>query len=787
MEKRELAASGVAAEPGEAAVLLEAGDEEGFVAPPEAPHLVAVHARLPLRVPRFADTVWLLAEAGYWLEASIGASVCHEIYGDERVLLGGTARLIANKALGRTKLHHACFVGNTPRALALLNCGRPSFVHSADLNIATARFPELDGTYRMTNLRPLDFAVSGGHAEIARELVARGADITSLRLRLLSSQRRRRQGFIRDRKPDVEDEEGRADREATAKSKMLLCELLRLPSVSAGGALKCALRYNLIEIVHEKLADGAIENGWTIAFAGNEGTSFDVTFDTKDKIGVSFYANQRISMVAAGGQAYLRGLRRFDSISHVGGTALAGKSDVEQAAIVKAARSSASGSWSITVSRPSSTTLSSLLAETEEAEELSVRVFDMQQDSNSEPALRELVKLPHQIVNALEVNRELGSEAWVRELCTEANLEDAQTRDNCFHAAASAGAVDLVQECLRRGVDVNSSRTDPAHVDMAILKAADKNHAEVVALLCRVPNISINIALMSACICGLVKEAEALCHRGADFDFYDEHTYHGALVSSAKAGHTDVVRLLCSQGAFLGATGNQAGRRLESPLEAACEAGCAHTAAVLISAGADVDCGALYAAIENGHVECFQLLCESGAAANCAVPACRKFFWAGRRTVAALQIEDGEPRTVSIRPLALACVCGRTDFAAELLRRGAQRNAADSGGCTALMGACIEGLDAVVLLLLSPAAGAVAGTPKAAGMNALDINLRDVAGRSALAWACMKRRAGCVQLLLARADLDLAARDARGYTAADLALGHAGILELLRIKGLVPS
>ena len=95
---------------------------------------------------------------------------------------------------------------------------------------------------------------------------------------------------------------------------------------------------------------------------------------------------------------------------------------------------------------------------------------------------------------------------------------------------------------------------------------------------------------------------------------------------------------------------------------------------------------------------------------------------------------------------------------------------------------------ACLLAQTSRAACRARAADKAAGLlDALDVNLRDSAGRSALAWACIKRHAGCVQLLLARADLDIAARDARGFSAADLALGHAGILELLSARGLAPT
>ena len=759
-------------------------------------------AKEQVREARFADTTWLLAEAGYWHEANAAASTCREIHSDERVLLGGTARLVANKALGRTKLHHACIVGNVPRVRELLNCGLPSRAHSADPNAKTSRFPALDGTYRLSMTTPLDIALGNGQVEIARELVKCGAKLESAHCsRFLRFSR------LRFSRPPSEEEE-RSEREAMKKSEALMCELLRAPSVTAGTALKCALSNGLVEVVREKLAAGAIENLWTLPLAENEGTSFDVTFNKGSRVGISsFYENLQICRVEVGGQAHAQHLRLFDIITHVAGTPLAGTSDAERSLLIDAARAvesalphpppsegsaahqfhPATRSWTITVARPAAAEVERLLSEIEEGEELRELVFDLQQDDDSEAVLRELATLPRRVVDALEINRELGSEAWVRELCTAANLGSAKSRDDCFHAAARSGAADLVEECIRLGVDVNSSNTWPDHVDMAVLKAAEKGHAAVVALLCRSPEINVTIALVSACMCGLLKEADELCDRGADIDFFSEHNYAGTLTSSAENGHTAVVRMLCDRGAYLGFTGTQHGRLWASPLELACKNGHADTTAALISAGADVECGAIYTAIENGRDACFRMLCEAGAEVNGRVPGSRLFFWTGRRSIAALDFEDEKRRTVSIRPLGLACVCGRADFAAELLRRGAHRNIADSGGNSVLAGACIEGHEDVVRLLLSPAAGAVVGADGKAVLDALNINLCDSAGRSALAWACIKHRPECVRLLLERADLDTASRDARGFNAADLVLGHAGMLEMLRAKGIVPS
>ena len=94
------------------------------------------------------------------------------------------------------------------------------------------------------------------------------------------------------------------------------------------------------------------------------------------------------------------------------------------------------------------------------------------------------------------------------------------------------------------------------------------------------------------------------------------------------------------------------------------------------------------------------------------------------------------------------------------------------------MGACLEGHEDVLRVLLS-----FSSSEK----DELDVNMRDSTGRSALSWACKMRHQGCVRLLLERIDLDPMSRDERGFNAADLALGHRDILELLRARGLEPS
>lgn len=459
-------------------------------------------------MPNLVDTAWLLAEAGYWHEASAAASTCRDLYTDERVLLGGAARLVANEKLGRTKLHHACLVGNLSRVQALLDCGLPSRIHSADPNAMTAGHRALDGNYYHPSVTPLELAICGGHAEIARELVRCGAkpDLVQ-RLRPF----RYRYGRVHN------EEEERIEHEALIVSKTLFCELLRASNVEAGIALKKALEINIPEVVREKLMAGAIENKWTLPRADNEGTSFNVIFEKDGNIGLSFYKGSLVSSAIAGMPAHERGIRLFDTITHVSGVAVASMESSEILALIKAARSITTP-LTLTIARPAAEELESLLMETKEGEELREIVYDLQQDISSEAVLRELATLPHNVVDALEINRDLCCEAWVRELWTDANLSSAESRDNCFHSAVCVGAVDLVQDCISRGVDVNSSNSGPSYLDMAIIKAAEKGHVAIVALLCRSPEIDIDTALMSASMCGLLVEATEMCERGADVD-----------------------------------------------------------------------------------------------------------------------------------------------------------------------------------------------------------------------------------------------------------------------------
>jgi ankyrin repeat protein len=189
---------------------------------------------------------WLVAEAGFWLEANWAAATCREIHSDNRILVAGTARLVANKALGRTKLHHACLVGDTSRALALLDCGGMSRVRGADPNAITV----CGTTPKGLCTTPLGLALLGVHATIARALVERGARIDADRYG---------NTFFRAPKGDAEARVREFELQRSRKS--LLLELMRMPQVSAGEALILAIDLKLADVVREKLSEGAALDG----------------------------------------------------------------------------------------------------------------------------------------------------------------------------------------------------------------------------------------------------------------------------------------------------------------------------------------------------------------------------------------------------------------------------------------------------------------------------------------------------------------------------------------------
>lgn len=106
------------------------------------------------------------------------------------------------------------------------------------------------------------------------------------------------------------------------------------------------------------------------------------------------------------------------------------------------------------------------------------------------------------------------------------------------------------------------------------------------------------------------------------------------------------------------------------------------------------------------------------------------------------------------------------------LAAGADVDAGDAAGRTALMWAAFHGDAPMLRYLLEAGAG---------------VNARDRRGRGALTWAAIAGRAGAARALLA-AGADPALADGEGRAAADhaAAAGHAALAELLAAAGARP-
>ncbi len=177
-----------------------------------------------------------------------------------------------------------------------------------------------------------------------------------------------------------------------------------------------------------------------------------------------------------------------------------------------------------------------------------------------------------------------------------------------------------------------------------------------------------------------------------------------ALTAAAYGGYPETARVLVDAGANVNSK-DSSGR---TPLMAAALSGSSDVARLLLDHKADLnaeDSGgstALIYAAANGHFEFIDLLAGAGltkgadmglafAVRGCHMPTVRRLLDSGAKTTAAI---DGTPVIV----LAAAGNC--REAIELLLAKGADVNAADEEGETALMQAATSGFTAVAQLLL---------------------------------------------------------------------------------------
>uniref|UniRef100_A0A673LDJ6 Kinase D-interacting substrate of 220 kDa-like n=1 Tax=Sinocyclocheilus rhinocerous TaxID=307959 RepID=A0A673LDJ6_9TELE len=227
--------------------------------------------------------------------------------------------------------------------------------------------------------------------------------------------------------------------------------------------------------------------------------------------------------------------------------------------------------------------------------------------------------------------------------------------ENCQTAlmlASEQGSLEIVQELIRRGANVN---LDDIDCWTALISAAKEGHTEVVKeLLENNANVEHRdmggwSALMWASYKGRVEVARLLLEKGANPNITGQYSVY-PIIWAAGRGHAEIVQLLLQHGAKV----NCSDKYGTTPL--------------------------IWAA-RKGHYDCVMHLLENGANVD----------------------QEGAVHTFFFKLLCLLDLAvrgGFTEVVKELLKRNPNMNMTDKDGNTALMIAAIEGYTEIVQDLL---------------------------------------------------------------------------------------
>uniref|UniRef100_A0AAQ5XRA6 Kinase D-interacting substrate of 220 kDa n=1 Tax=Amphiprion ocellaris TaxID=80972 RepID=A0AAQ5XRA6_AMPOC len=315
--------------------------------------------------------------------------------------------------------------------------------------------------------------------------------------------------------------------------------------------------------------------------------------------------------------------------------------------------------------------------------------------------------------------------------------------------AAEQGSLEIVQELIRRGANVN---LDDVDCWSALISAAKEGHMDV------------------------VKE---LLENSA----YIEHRDMGgwtALMWAAYKGRVEVTTLLLEHGANPNTTGQQYS---VYPIIWAAGRGHADIVKLLLHNGAKVNCSDKYGttpliwASRKGHFDCVMYLLENGADVD----------------------QEGAN---SMTALIVAVKGGYTEVVKELLKRNPNVNMTDKDGNTALMIAAKEGYTEIVQDLLD--AGTYVNIPDRSGDTVLigavrgghveivrallhkyaDIDIRGQESKTALYWAVEKGNATMVRdILQCNPDTETCTKDGETPLIKATKMRNIEIVELLLDKG----
>ncbi|KAM9708977.1 kinase D-interacting substrate of 220 kDa B isoform 3-T4 [Menidia menidia] len=314
--------------------------------------------------------------------------------------------------------------------------------------------------------------------------------------------------------------------------------------------------------------------------------------------------------------------------------------------------------------------------------------------------------------------------------------------------AAEQGNLEIVQELIRRGANVN---LDDIDCWTALISAAKEGHIEVVReLLENNANLEHRdmggwTALMWASYKGRTDVTELLLEKGANPNITGQYSVY-PIIWAAGRGHAEIVHLLLQYGAKV----NCSDKYGTTSLIWAARKGHYESVMHLLANGADVDqegansMTALIVAVKGGFTEVVKELLKRNPNVN---------------------MTDKDGNTA----LAIAAKEGHTEIVQDLLDAGTYVNITDRSGETMLIGAVRGGHVEVVRALLNKYA---------------DVDVRGQDGKTALYWAVEKGNATMVRdILQCNPDTESCTKEGETPLIKATKMRNIEIVELLLDKG----
>uniref|UniRef100_A0A3B4ZMU4 Kinase D-interacting substrate of 220 kDa n=1 Tax=Stegastes partitus TaxID=144197 RepID=A0A3B4ZMU4_9TELE len=315
--------------------------------------------------------------------------------------------------------------------------------------------------------------------------------------------------------------------------------------------------------------------------------------------------------------------------------------------------------------------------------------------------------------------------------------------------AAEQGSLEIVQELIRRGANVN---LDDVDCWSALISAAKEGHVDVVKELLEnsayIEHRDMGgwTALMWAAYKGRVEVTQLLLEHGANPNTTGQQYSVYPIIWAAGRGHSDIVKLLLHNGAKV----NCSDKYGTTPLIWASRKGHFDCVMHLLENGADVDqegansMTALIVAVKGGYTEVVKELLKRNPNVN---------------------MTDKDGNTA----LMIAAKEGYTEIVQDLLDAGTYVNIPDRSGDTVLIGAVRGGHVEIVRALLHKYA---------------DIDIRGQENKTALYWAVEKGNATMVRdILQCNPDTETCTKDGETPLIKATKMRNIEIVELLLDKG----